>query len=152
MPPWQITASRLTASNCSSNLATTWPPYTSRNSFDHGFQVPLQSHLITACMCIPNLAQLRPHSSHNGVLQVYPLTYSIMASKSISKLVRLWPPSWHNYGLRVHISNLAPSWPPSASPNCHDHELGVNLYARSIMAPMCISQLTQYRSPLVSPN
>jgi len=68
-----------------------------------------------------------------------------MASKYISKLARLRPPSvspdWLDYGLQVRtitasncISKLAQSRPQSASPNSLDHGLQVHLSTRSITA------------------
>jgi len=51
-PASRTTASRLTASKYSSNIARSWPPSASPNSLDHGLQVHLQTRSITASECI----------------------------------------------------------------------------------------------------
>jgi len=78
------------ASKCISKLAWSQPPSASPNSLDHGGQVHLQNHSITALKCIAKLARLRPPSSHDDGLQVHLQTCSITASKCISILARLW--------------------------------------------------------------
>jgi hypothetical protein len=131
-PPSRTTASRLTASKYSSNLARSWPPSGSPNSLDYGLQVHLQTRSITASKCISKLARLRPPSSHDHGLQVHLQTRSISASKCISKLARLRPPSSHDHGLQMHLqtrsvtaskcmSKLARSRPRSASISSLDH-------------------------------
>ena len=57
-----------------------------------------------------------------------------MATKCISKLAQLRPPSSHDYGLQVHISKVARSWPPSASRKLLDYGVQVYLQTRSNMA------------------
>jgi len=116
-----------------------------------------------------------PGTPYIDCLQVLVQSCSITASKCISKLARLGPPSSHNQGLQVHISKLARSWPPvhlqtrsstasncisklarlrppSASPNLLDHGLQVHHQTRSIMVSNCISKLARSRPPIVSPN
>jgi len=75
-----------------------------------------------------------------------------MASKCISKLGRLRPPSSHHHGLQVHlqtrtitaskcISKLAQAHPPSVSLNSLDLSLQVYLQTRTISASKCMSKL-----------
>jgi len=113
--------------------------------------VLVQTRSITVSKCISKLARSRPPSaSPNSLdhgLQVHLQTRSIAASKCISKLARLQPPSSHDHGLQVHISKLARSWPPSASPNSLDHGLQVYLRTRSITAFKCITTLARLRPP-----
>ena len=133
----------ITASKCISNLARSWPPSVSPDSLSYGLQVcminasrvDLQTRLIMAS----KFARSWSAGAHAP-------TRSIIASKCISKLFRSLPPvvfsSSLDYGLRVrtimaskvHLrtrlimaSMFARSWPPSASPNLHDHYLGVHL-------------------------
>jgi len=47
----------------------------------------------------------------------HPAPRPLTASKYWSKLSRLRPPSSHNHGRQMHLSKLARSQPPSASPN-----------------------------------
>jgi len=68
-------------------------------------------------------------NSHDYTLH----TCSITASKCISRLVRLRPPSSPFHGLQMHIFKLARSRPPSASPNSLDHGLSVYLWVHSII-------------------
>jgi len=99
----------------------------------------------TASKYSTKLAQLRPLSafpnSVNHSLQVNLQTRSITASKCISNLGRLRPPSSHHRGLQVYlkirsitsskcIPKLAPLWLPSSL----DHGLQVSLQTRSITA------------------
>jgi len=84
-PPSRTTASRLTASKYSSNLARLWPPSASPNSLDHSLQV--RTHMASKC--------ISPNSLDHG-LQVR----THMASKCISKLARLRPLSSHSHGLQ----------------------------------------------------
>jgi hypothetical protein len=144
--------SRSTASKYSSNLDRSWPPSASPNSLDHGLQVCTN----IASKCISKLARLRPPSAS--------LSYSITPSKGISKRARSRRPiassNQHNHGLPVHmiiaskcISKLTPLWPPSAAlsysisaskcssklaqsrpPSSHDHSLQVHLQTCPIMA------------------
>jgi len=85
VPPSRTTASRLTASKYSSNLARSRPPSASPNSLDDG----LQSRSITASKCISKLARSQPPSvslnSHHYGLHVHLQTRSITASKYIFK-------------------------------------------------------------------
>jgi len=162
-PHSRTTASRLTASKYSSNLARALPSSESLNSLVHGLQVHLQTRsitasnfalswppsaylqtrTITASKCIPKLTPLRPPSSHDHGLHVHLPTSSITASKCISKLAWLRPPSSQDHGLQVHLqtcsitaSNFALSWPPSAY-----------LQTRSITAPKCIPKLARLWPP-----
>jgi len=71
-----------------------------------------------------------------------PLTASCTSSNSL------------NYGLQVRsitaskcISKLAWLWPPSASPNSLDYCLPLHLQTRSIMASECICKFTRLRPP-----
>ena len=91
-PPSRSTASRLTASKYSSDLARSRSPSTSSNLLESRVQVHFQSHWITAS----NFARSWPP-------RAYVQTHSNTASKCISKLTPLWPPSWHNHGLGVHL-------------------------------------------------
>jgi len=138
-----------TASKYLSNLARSRPPSASPNSLDHGLQVYLQTHSITACKlrtimaskCISKLARSRPPSaslsSLDLSLQVHLQTHSITASKCISEftitaskcisqLARLRPPSLHHHGLQLHLQT------------------------GSITASKCISEITQSPSPSAS--
>jgi hypothetical protein len=82
-----------------------------------------------------------PSSSSN--LLIYSLqTRSIMASKSISNLPRLWPPCLHDHGLQVYISKLTQLQPPRASPNLLDY----SLQDRTTIASKCIHHLTESQS------
>jgi len=81
-----------------------WPrPSTPPMSLDHCLQVHLQTHSITASMCISNLAQLRPPSSHHHSLQVHLQTCSITASECISNLTWSWSPHSLNQCLQVYL-------------------------------------------------
>jgi len=90
----------------------------------------------------------------------------LTASKYSSNLARSQPPSSHSHGLQVHISKLAWSWPPSASPNSLDYGLWgypksrlitaskfawsqppSGLQTRSITASNCIYTLARLRPP-----
>ena len=90
-------------------------------------------------------------------------TCSITASKCITKLARLRPPSASqnslNHRLQVYlqsccitasmsIPNPAPLWHPCS----HNHGLQVHLHIHSIVASKCISIVTRSRSPSASPN
>ena len=101
-------------------------------------------------------------------LQVLVQCRTIMASKCISKLARLRPPSSHDHGLQMHlqtrsitafkciseftitaskcISTLARLRPPSS----HDHGLQLHPQTGSITASKCISEFTQSLSPSAS--
>jgi len=87
-------------------------------------------------------------------------TWSITASKCISKLYWLQHPSAStnlldhdlDYGLQVYlqtpliaecISRFSRSWSPSASPNSLNYRLQVCLQTGSIMPSECISAFTQ---------
>jgi len=123
------------------------PASTPPISIDHGLQVHLQPHSITASKCICEL--------HDHGLQVYLQTRLITTSKCIWEL--------HKLGLQVYfrarsitasmcisefnlisaskcISKLAQSRPPSASPNSLNHGLHVHLW------------VTRSRPPSASPN
>ena len=95
-PPSRTTASRLTVSKYSSNLAQSWPPGASLNSLDHSLQVYLTARSITAS----KFARLQPPSvSRNSLdcdLQVNPQTRSITAYKYI--IYRATPPVWRYMG------------------------------------------------------
>jgi len=92
-----------------------------------------------------NLARSRPPSgSPNSItcgLQVHLPTHSITASKCISKLSWLWPPSSHDHGLQVYTTKLTQLQPPSASPNSLDRGLKVCM----IVTSKCISTLARSR-------
>jgi len=109
-PPSWTTASWLTASKYSSNLARSWPPSASLNSLDHSRQVYLPTHSITAS----KFTRSQPPSVSSNALDYGLQTRSIMAPKCMSKLARLWP--------------------PSASPNSVDYIHQVHLQTRSITA------------------
>jgi len=124
-PPSQTTASGLTASNYSSNLARSWPPIASPNSLDHSHQVHLQTRLITASKSNYNLAQSRPPSSHDHGLQVHLETRSIAPSKCISNLDQLRSPTVYDDGLQTRrITASKFTW--SQPPNSHNHDLRVH--------------------------
>ena len=85
------------------------------------------------------------HSTRRAVHQPLPSTRPnwrdcglqvrmIIAYKCILNLARLRPPRLHNQVLKLHISKLARSRPPSASPNSLDHSLQVYLQTYSITA------------------
>jgi len=140
-PPSWTTAYSLIASKYCSNLPWSWPPSAAPNWLYHGLQLYLQMGLITA-----------------------------------SKFARLWPPivsrNSLNYCFKVHISKLAQSWPPNASPNSINNSRQVcrqtrsitvskfsqswapsaYLQTRLITASRCISKLSWWWPPSVSPN
>jgi hypothetical protein len=151
-PPSRTTASRLTASSYSFNLARSWPPSACPNSLDHSFPVHLRTRSITATKCISKLARSQPRNvsltSHDYSLQVGTIT----ASQCISELTRSRLPSSHDHGLQVHlqtcpiaaskyISQSTRSRPPGASLSSLDQGLPVHLQTHSIMASKCISEL-----------
>ena len=99
----------------------------SPNSHDHGLQVHLPPCLITAS----KIALSWPPSA-------YLQTRTITASKCISTLTPLRPPSSQDQGRQVHLktwsitisesnSKFARSWPLSATPNSLDLDLRVHL-------------------------
>jgi len=102
-------------------LPPDWPPpSTPPIVIDHGLQVHLQTHSITAAKCISKLPRLQPWSAS--------LSYSISASKYISKLSRLQPPSSHCHVLwsrSIIVSKCIISFPwsqpPSPSLSSQDH-------------------------------
>jgi len=106
----------------------------SPNSLNDGLQLYLQTGSITAS----KFARSWPPSA-------YLQSHSITASSCISKLAQLWPRSSHNHGLQVHISKLALSRPPGASPNTLDYCLQVPPQSCCITASECISQFTRSR-------
>jgi len=142
-----------------------------------GFQHP-EHRPSTASKYLSNLTRSRPVSVSPNSLHYGLQVRTIMASKCISTLARLWPPSLHHHSLQVHLhlARLRPpnslhhglkvclitrsitpskftwSWPPSASPNSLDHDPGVHLNVHSIMASKCISEYTGLLPPSASPN
>ena len=91
--------------------------------------------------------QLPPNTRPNS-LDYGPRTRNMTASKCISIVSLLWPPSSHDHGLQVHICKLAWSRPPSVSPNSLNHGIPV----RTIMASKYIYTLTRSWPPSASPN
>ena len=86
-------------------------------------------------------------------------TRSITASRCITKLAGLQPPSSHDHGLHVHlwtcvitaskcISNLTRSQPQSQSLNSQHYGLQI----RMIIASKCISKLARSQPQSASPN
>jgi len=110
------------------------PPNASPNPLDLGLQVHLQTRSITACKCISEL--------HDGGLQMHLETRSITASKSICEFDLI--------SASKFISKLARLRPPSASLSSLDHGLPVDLQIRSITASKCIYDYTQEPPPSVS--
>jgi len=96
-------------------FARLWPPSVSPNSVDHGLQVHLQTHTITAS----KVARSRHPGSHDHGLEAHPHTRSMTISECISKFTR--------------------SWRQSASPNQLDYQPRVHLQTRSITASVCTS-------------
>jgi hypothetical protein len=92
------------------------PPSASPNSRNHGLQVLLGTRSIMTSKFAPSWTP-----------SAYLKTRLIVASKCITKLARLHP--------------------PSASPDSHDHSLQVHLRAHSITALKCISTLARLRAP-----
>ena len=98
-----------------------------------------------------------PGASLNSLdhgLQVHLHTRSITASKGISKLDQLRPPSAQDHGHQVHvltcpitasecIAKLVKVRPPSVSANTLNHGLEVHLQSDSITASEYISQFTR---------
>ena len=93
-----------------------------------------------------------PLSSRPNTYDYGPQVHTILASKCISKLTWLHPPTSLDYSLQVHplrrlitsskwISKLAPLRPQCASPHSLNHHLGVP-----------ISKLARAGPPSVSPN
>jgi len=93
-------------------LARLRPPSASLNSLDYGLEVYLQTRSITASKCISKHARSRSRSvylcSLDHGLQGYLQTSLMTATKCIS-------PNSLDHGHQVLISQLALSWPPSAS-------------------------------------
>jgi len=174
LPPSQTTASRLTDSKYCSNLARPWPPSVSPNSLHHTLQVNLQTRTMTDSKfawsqhskCMSKLGRSWPQSASPNLLdyglQVHPQLGCITASKCISKLARLRPPSSHHHCLKVQlrtglimisecISKFTWSRPPNVSPNTYNHTLQVYFQTCSITASKfawsrpskCISKLGQ---------
>jgi len=144
-----------TASKYTSNLARSRPPSASPNSLDHGHQVYLQTHSITAC----KFAQAWPPSaspiSLDYSLQVHLQTPLITASKFTRSLPPRVSPNTLDYRLQVHLETrsitackFTRSLPPSVSRNTLDYHLQVHLQSRSIMA----CKFTRSLPPSVSPN
>ena len=83
-------------------------------------------------------------------------TSSITASKCISKLARLRPPSAYLQTRLITaskcISKLARSRPPNISPHSLNCGLQVHLQTRSITSPKCISKFAQLQPPCSSTN
>ena len=137
-------------------------------SHSHGCEVTnrwIESHHLvryssTTSKYLSNLNRSRPPSASPKSLDYSLPVRPIMASKCISKLAQLQPPSLHDHGLQVAylqtrsitatkcIPNLAQSGPPSS----HEHGLQVHLQTPSIMIWECISKFTWSRPPSVSPN
>ena len=98
-PPSQTSASRLTASLYSSNLARSRPPSGSPKSLDYGLQ-PLS---LTARMFTWSWPPSVSLNSLGHDLGEQLWVHSIWASKWISKYTRLRPPSLHHHVLEVHL-------------------------------------------------
>jgi len=117
-----------TGSITASKLARSWPP-----------SAYPQTRSITAFKCISKLARLQPSSSHDHGLQVDLQPRSITASE----FARSWPPSTYLQTRSITaskcISKLARLQPPSS----HDHGLQVHLHTRLITASKCISKLAR---------
>jgi len=106
----------------------------------------------------------RPSSSspplwHDHGLEEDVHTRSITASKSISELAQLRPPSALHYCLQVYLqtgsitaSKFARSWPPSASTHSLDHSLHVHVQTCLNTVYECITRLPWVEPPSVSPN
>jgi hypothetical protein len=133
-PPSRTTTSRLTASNFCSEFTPSWPPSGSPKSQDLTLQVYLQIRMIMdsrfkrsrPSKFIAKFGRLwawsaTPNSLYYS-LQVHLRMHSIKASKCISKLARLCPPSVHHHGLQW-ISKLAQSLPQSTSLCLLDHSV-----------------------------
>jgi len=136
------------AYKCISKFAQSRPPCASPNLHDHGLQVYLHTHSITACKFTWSWS---PSPSPN-FLAYGPQVCTIMALKCIS-------PNSLNQGLQVFLqtlsiiaSNFAQSWPQIQSPNSLDPGLGVHLQTCSITASKCLSKYAQWLPPSASPN
>jgi hypothetical protein len=101
------------------------PPSTHPISINHGLQVHLQTRLITASKCISEL--------HDRGLQMHLQTRSIVASKCISE--------FNLTSASKCISKLARLRPPSVSQSSLNHGLPVHLQTPSRTASKCISEL-----------
>jgi hypothetical protein len=141
--PVHVQTCSIAASKCIFKLALPRPPIPSPNPLDYGLQV----HVSKLARLWPPCAS--PNSVDRGI-QVNLQTSLITASKCISKLLQLRPPSSHDHGLQVHISILARSWPPSGSPNSFDRGVQVHIETSSITASKCISELARSQPPGVS--
>jgi len=101
--------------------------------------------------CIQLLVQTRSIKAYNFALSrplsAYLQTRSITASKCISNLAQLWPPSASpnslNYGLQVRTIMAS----KCISPKLLDHGLQAHLESCSIMESKCISKLAQIWPP-----
>ena len=76
-----------------SKFARSWPPQgISPNSLDHGLQVHLQTHSITASQCISKLSRSRPPTIFPNTLDcglpVHLQACSIIASECVSQFTR----------------------------------------------------------------
>ena len=129
-------------------------------SLDHSFKLH-----------ISNLSRSWPPSVSPDLLDYGLQVCTIMASKCISKLCWLWPPSSHDHGLQcispnsldqgiqvylqprsIADSKFARSRSPSASPNLLAHDLGVHLKVHLITTPKCSSNDALLPLPSSSAN
>ena len=134
-------------------------------SLDYGLQVQLMNRVSApgepSIDCLQVLFQTCSITASQFARSWPPSAYLhiqlIAASKCISKVAQLRPPSLHDHGLQVHlhtclitaskcISNLTQSQPSSVSVNSPDYGLQV----RSITASKCFSKLARSRPWSVS--
>ena len=138
------------------------PPSTCPILIDHGLQVNLWAHSIsasvhlqtrsiTASECMSQFIRSRPPSASSE----FTPSRSPSSSLSSQSRSRSASPNSLDHGLRVHlwvhlisvskwISEFTRCWSPSASPNLLDHSLPVHLWVHLISASKCISEFTRF--------
>jgi len=99
--------------------------------------VYLETRSIIASKCVSKVARLLPPTAYLETSSITACrcitwTHSSMASNSIAKLPRLQTASSHHHGLQVHMSKIARSRLPTASPNLIDLLLRVYLWVHSL--------------------
>jgi len=119
------------------------PQRISPHSLDHGRQLHHHTRSITASNCISEMARLWPPGASTNSLDNGLQTRSIAASK----VAPSWTPRAYLQTRSISaskcISKLAPSRPPSVSPNLCDCGLQVNLQNRSMTASKSFPKLTR---------
>jgi len=129
-------SSQSTPSKYFSYLDWSWPPSVSPNTLNHGFQVYLCVHWISASKSIPEVVGSRsPNASPNSLHADFDASLCI-----------------HLISVSKCISKLAHSRPPGASLCSLVLGVQMHLQIRSIPASKCISEFTRSQSLSASRN